>query len=243
MSRLPAPPFGVLSNRLDALTALESAAGAGDLLTAVAEYARTQAVSESLRELCGVPAILAACAARSIPHPLGFDKFVLTATDRYQIQLHIWWPGTSYEREHVHDHRFGFVSAVLAGRLRMSEFVVAATGETMNRFEERHEAGNDDFLFRFVDAVPVRCKGSVELGPGGAYFVAADLLHRVDVAPGGLVATLFVKLRPERLTTTILVDPGAGPPPPAIRRPYTTDEADRRLRSVAVELERAGAHR
>lgn len=229
-------PFGTLHTDLLAVLDARPLAEAARLVSLVSGFGNTDRVGELLRGVCEDPEALARCAAESLPHPLGFDKFVLLARPEYQIQLHVWWPGRPSEREHVHNHRFGFSSTVVAGWLEVSEYEIAESGTLMNRFSERHEEENASFLFQAIDAVPVRCRAVTILGPGSAYFMSADVLHRIAVDSGDLVATLFVKLPPGRQTTTVLVDPSSGPPPPAERVQFTPDEVRHRLARFIAEI-------
>ncbi|MDY3555669.1 inositol monophosphatase family protein [Gemmata sp. JC717] len=63
---------------------------------------------------------LEAIAARSYPHPIGFDKLVL-ADDRaagFKLRLHVYWRGANFASlERLHLHRFEMASAVVTGEL------------------------------------------------------------------------------------------------------------------------------
>lgn len=63
---------------------------------------------------------LAAIAARSYPHPIGFDKLVLD-DDReagFKLRLHVYWRGANFASlERLHLHRFEMASAVVTGEL------------------------------------------------------------------------------------------------------------------------------
>src|SRR6267154_2037140 len=63
---------------------------------------------------------LAAVAARSYPHPIGFDKLVLD-DDRatgFKFRLHVYWRGANFAAlERLHLHRFEMASAIVTGEL------------------------------------------------------------------------------------------------------------------------------
>lgn len=63
---------------------------------------------------------LAEIAARSYPHPIGFDKLVLD-DDRatgFKFRLHVYWRGANFAAlERLHLHRFEMASAIVTGEL------------------------------------------------------------------------------------------------------------------------------
>jgi fructose-1,6-bisphosphatase/inositol monophosphatase family enzyme len=63
---------------------------------------------------------LGAIAARSYPHPIGFDKLVLhhDKASGWKLRLHIYWRGNNRaEMERLHLHRFEMASAIISGEL------------------------------------------------------------------------------------------------------------------------------
>jgi len=63
---------------------------------------------------------LRSIAARSYPHPIGFDKLVLhhDRDSGWKLRLHIYWRGNSRaEMERLHLHRFEMASAIISGEL------------------------------------------------------------------------------------------------------------------------------
>lgn len=183
-------PKGLLDAELSALAG-EDLADPQQLVSRVAWLAGPHTVVRILEAVREDADLLTTCAANSLAHPLGFDKLVLLSLSSLQIQLHIWWPEVPITREHIHDHRFGFCSSVLLGALQMYDYDLGEPGTVMNRFEERHEAGDADFRLRPAGSAEVRCRGVTELGPGSTYFRPADALHRVNVECAGITGTLL----------------------------------------------------
>ena len=93
--------------------------------------------------------LLAEIATRSYTHSLGFRKIVLldgrdTNLD-YKLRLHIWWPQKAQKEgapiaEGKHEHRWDFVSTVLAGMLENQKYIIRDLTERehgiFQRFEE-----------------------------------------------------------------------------------------------------------
>lgn len=63
---------------------------------------------------------LEAIAARSYPHPIGFDKLVLEHDQEtgFKLRLHVYWRGANFtDLERMHLHRFEMASAIITGEL------------------------------------------------------------------------------------------------------------------------------
>lgn len=72
-----------------------------------------QSILEDEEELSGI-------AARSYPHPIGFDKLVLyhDKTSDFKFRLHIYWRGNKRaDMERLHLHKFEMASAIVGGEM------------------------------------------------------------------------------------------------------------------------------
>lgn len=128
--------FPGLTEHLDAFLAAPTLASATRLLRAYFRNHRPGDI-ESLRTVTWVFAdkrvvravvesiladeeALRAIAARSYPHPIGFDKLVLD-DDResgFKFRLHVYWRGANFASlERLHLHRFEMASAIVTGEL------------------------------------------------------------------------------------------------------------------------------
>jgi len=85
-----------------------------------ASFADKKVVRAIVVSLLNDAAALALIAARSYPHPIGFDKLVLD-DDRatgFKFRLHIYWRGANFAAlERMHLHRFEMASAIVTGEL------------------------------------------------------------------------------------------------------------------------------
>ena len=96
---------------------------AADLLEILSAMARPGDLAELLLSLSKDDKAIAACAERSFRHPLGFSKLTLIdALPLFNLRVHVWWPGDEGGVDHVHNHRFSFVSAVVCGSYDMQLF-------------------------------------------------------------------------------------------------------------------------
>jgi hypothetical protein len=160
-------------------------------------------------------------------HPLGFDKFTLLTSPLYEVRLHIWWPDTRRGREDIHNHRFSFISAVILGQVDVSLYEIASPGTTMLQFREHRQTGG----YRYVELanVAVQQSGASSFSVGSAYYLRSSVLHRVDVSHGRMAATLFVRIRQQTRSTTVLVERGRGAPKSGLRQTFEVPDVQRRL--------------
>lgn len=90
------------------------------LRTITAAFADKCVVRAIVDSILADEAALAGIAARSYPHPIGFDKLVLD-DDRasgFKFRLHVYWRGANFAAlERLHLHRFEMASAIVTGEL------------------------------------------------------------------------------------------------------------------------------
>jgi fructose-1,6-bisphosphatase/inositol monophosphatase family enzyme len=90
------------------------------LRMATASFADKRLVRAVVESILNDDAAFAGIAARSYPHPIGFDKLVLD-DDRdtgFKFRLHVYWRGANFASlERLHLHRFEMASAIVTGEL------------------------------------------------------------------------------------------------------------------------------
>jgi fructose-1,6-bisphosphatase/inositol monophosphatase family enzyme len=90
------------------------------LRMATAAFADKRLVRAVVQSVLDDEQALAGIAARSYPHPIGFDKLVLD-DDRatgFKFRLHVYWRGANFAAlERLHLHRFEMASAIVTGEL------------------------------------------------------------------------------------------------------------------------------
>ncbi len=90
------------------------------LRMAVASFADKRLVRGVVQSVLDDEETLRQVAAKSYPHPIGFDKLVLD-DDRatgFKFRLHVYWRGANFAAlERLHLHRFEMASAIVTGEL------------------------------------------------------------------------------------------------------------------------------
>ncbi|MBW4704333.1 hypothetical protein [Micromonospora sp. RL09-050-HVF-A] len=220
------------------MAALAGSAGqpSGSAISILRGLGRPERLSALLTELLDDDSRADAVAARSHPHALGFDKFILATFGEFgQLRMHVWWPGRPRMREHVHDHRFDFSSVVVAGRLDCRYYHPARSGAVLTRYRESSRDGESAWRFDLVDVVSVRETLAVQLTPGSSYSMPYDLLHRVEAASTTTV-TLMLQGRLSRDWSSVLVDTTETVPARVGRRTFDTEEMRGRLMALRSHL-------
>ena len=90
------------------------------LRMATAAFADKRLVRAVVESILADETALAGIAARSYPHPIGFDKLVLDddRTTGFKFRLHVYWRGANFASlERLHLHRFEMASAIVTGEL------------------------------------------------------------------------------------------------------------------------------
>jgi hypothetical protein len=195
-----------------AAAALDAARSPRELGAVLRELAAPAAVGGLLRALLDERSDVAPLAAASYAHPNGFDKLVLrTAPTGHKLVLHAWWPRPTpadADAGHIHDHRWSFATAVLAGGYRYVEFEEAPPDADASDLQ----------VFKHVYASPGGARGyeiwpegrrglrrlrSGALRRGDVYPLDASVLHLVEIDDGEPTVTLFLQGAPVRRSTRV----------------------------------------
>lgn len=228
----PMAAFDAVVSRAPASTVRESAAEA---ISFVNRYCQPEAIGDIVRSVCADENLMASCGRRATEHPLGFDKYVLYSVGSYALRLHIWWPGQERVREHIHNHRFSFASAVILGGMNVESYRPSSDGATYVRYQETRDIGRF-YAYQPRGQLGVGLSALHSLGPGSSYYLGANEYHRVQAPDQGLSATLFVGLSHDRSTTDILVNVDQRPPTVGARTSMGVPEAKRRLAAFCRAL-------
>jgi hypothetical protein len=118
----------------------------------------------------------------SVVHPNGFAKIVLLYAADYRLRLHVWGADDRQEsdaQESIHNHRWDFAAAIVAGAYRHQEYQVCEDGELFCRY--RYQPAEDRRSYMLVPAGThtLRCVFDVRLAQGSSYSMASPVLHRV----------------------------------------------------------------
>jgi hypothetical protein len=207
--------------------------------TLVGRLGTVDALLALLGQIEGDEAWIEQVAVSSYRHALGFDKFVLIpAWPDAQLRMHVWWPGDARVAEHVHDHRYSFASAVVAGRLRNNVFAVGDSGLAVGDYRRYAEDGaivTQQWQFSYQGEERAGLSLSAEMSPGSTYSMHAGVLHRVEVSRA-LTVTLLVETSAVKQSSSVLV--GQGRPQPSLTPQTRFDEATlrQRLKRLVAEF-------
>ena len=203
------------------------------MLSFAGQYSKRAAVAEIVSSVYTDTGLMAVCGGRSVRHPLGFDKFVLYASDVYQLRLHVWWPDEVHGTEHIHNHRFSFVSGIIVGEIFVASYRSMRGGVPHTRFRETRYRSGSGYEYGSYGRMHVGTASMHTLGAGCAYYLDSGELHRVQAANGHLAATLFIRLPQNRRNTDVLVAVNGELPVTGPRESMGMAEAKRRLTSFA----------
>lgn len=190
---------------------------------------RPRRLASLLDALIADEAAVRRVAESSYRHPLGFDKYVLWCRHPAgRIRMHVWWPDSERGEEHLHNHRFTFSSAVVAGLVRSELFVERAEGSPYTRFIDSTPLQADAWRLRAAGSATVVPSAILEVAAGSAYSQAAETFHRVEVE-GGLAVTIFLEGVVSRSHSEVLIRTGQYPPAALPRTSFTHHELTERF--------------
>jgi hypothetical protein len=181
--------------------------------------------------------LLAAVAARSYRHALGFDKVILlSASPDWQLRLHIWWPAVSRTREHAHNHRYQSYSAVVSGSLRTHVHQRSSSGTAYRQFRELSAPSERCWNFELVGDARLSTTMVADLSAGTTYAMSPDMVHHIE-ASVALSATLFLETRSVRDQSNVFVAPGDLPPKQSAQEAFTVSELRDRILRLRDEVD------
>lgn len=201
------------------------------LTSALKHHAATQLRSD-LKVIAADRAEVAAIAVRSYRHANGFTKLVLTDSVIGRLRLHVWEPGAVAE-ENIHEHRWHFASAVLAGTMESEIWVDSFDRDAPTFPEFIYHVRDRGATRRPVGRTRVTCSRSVIRQAGEAYFMPPGVLHRIT-GTSGLTATLVFTTAPSRAWNRMLARDGVQPD--VRRRPLRSADVVRLIDMLLPQL-------
>jgi hypothetical protein len=176
-------------------------------------------------------------AGLSYTHPLGFEKIILIDAEReFALRLHVWWPTGEPEVEHVHNHRFGFASVILAGGFTMRTFAVSPDGDDMVEYREAVADTPPAWQLERIGENRLVTASESRLGRGAGYALAAQTLHQIAVTPGTLCITMFLQTAVISSATRVFALPGPNETQVRAKRPMSVQSYRAQLDAVLAAL-------
>jgi hypothetical protein len=221
-----------------AMTPLSAASLGGDpkeVMSGVVHSLQYYAKSGLVRDLSAIReniAWLEAVAGQSYRHANGFSKLVLADSECGRLRLHIWEPGSAAE-ENIHEHRWHFASAVLAGSIE-SEVWVDALDRRAATFEEFIYEVREGKATRWaVGRTRAMCTRKASKHAGDGYFMLPGVMHRIT-RTNGVTATLVCTTMPSRSWNRMLSREGVEPN--VDKRPLQATEVKRLIDLLLGQL-------
>ena len=145
--------------------------------------------------------LLGEIAARSYRHTNHFDKIVLVGSDNpvsYRLTLHLWMPpytAAELSDELIHDHRFSFWSAILAGTLISENFKRSHAGTRFRQYRYVPELRSQTFqdIYEFAGEATLAKSGVSSREAGESYYLPAPSIHRVVLPAANLTCSLVLR--------------------------------------------------
>ncbi len=194
--------------------------------------------------MIGGPPVSPRNVADSYDHPNGFEKLVLhQAPLGHKVVLHAWWPSADRTRlaaSNLHDHRWHFASAVLAGGYRFSEFretpLSSANGRIVFKHSYESPAGGGHYRLHprgRCRLIPIRQR---RLREGSTYLLPCDVIHDIDADEREPTITLFVQGPPVQASTRVFSRTPLDQLGEVSVRPLEAEEYRCRLRRAMAQL-------
>jgi hypothetical protein len=207
--------------------AIQEGADASDgrlrLFEAFSAIAQPGHVVELMTSISGNAGAVEAGAARSFRHPLGFTKVTLIdALPLFTLRIHAWWPAAQPAADHIHNHRYWFVSRILIGSYDMELFQKADDGELMVEYQEEVSRRQGWQLARLGRSHLQRL-GTFRLGPNSRYDLPPETLHRISVPPDSACVTILLQSASTRSTTQVFLRPSQPRPEPRPKNSLSID--------------------
>jgi hypothetical protein len=180
---------------------------------------------------------VASCASRSFRHPLGFDKIMLlNCLPLFSLRIHVWPPSENFGAEHIHNHRFNFLSFAVRGGYTMETFQAGSNGgAVMTEYQEALTQDGSWELRPLGDAY-IQPLNTIVIKQGSGYELRADTLHKVIVPPRAMCMTVFLQTTPTRTTTRVFTGPKESAPIRSRKETLSAAAYRCKLETIASEL-------
>ena len=133
-------------------------------------------------------------------HDNGFDKIVLfnDPVTLMKMRLHIWHPtelDQPRRRQNVHNHRWDYSSAILAGTVQHLTYEFSGGGEDGEEFNHYRYFARGAKEHYEVEALGKAKLKLVKVDPmshGTVYSIRNEVLHRIDIPDDAYTATIII---------------------------------------------------
>jgi hypothetical protein len=211
--------------------------GAGDcssLASIIAELSHPDTLRLLLAQLLRSEQALASIQARSYYHHNGFRKLVLLQNKAFKLRLHLWEARSEHHHENIHDHRWNFASALLAGSFKTVIWEEDAQGPEVRLDCTYTPARNGSvYAVRENGKVRLREQATLMLGAGDVYYMPASTLHQVTDPGAGATRTLMLTATPVLANCKLYAEHSI-PESDKVNMPFSSGEIRRELTSLLL---------
>lgn len=174
-------PTTTIDHHLSEIGDALAVSDASEAEAAMCELVASLSLISEIRDLVGAERRLQAVAMSGQLHPNSFAKYVLRHTQRAKLVLHVWRKPENLENVETHNHRWNFVSTVLAGSLRASTLDERATGLPVTEFEYNSPSSEDTFQLVRVGPSRIEVVKTIDIAVGTTYYQPFQEIHRAHV--------------------------------------------------------------
>lgn len=212
--------------------------GAGDcasLASIIAELSSPDTLRLLLAQLLRSGVALAEVQANSYYHHNGFRKLVLLQNKAFKLRLHLWEARNESHHENIHDHRWNFASALLAGSFKTMIWEEDAEGSEV-RLDCTYTPAREGSVYavRENGQVRLRPQATHTLRAGDVYYMPASTLHQVTDPGEGATRTLMLTATPV-LDSCKLYAEHSIPEADKVNVPFSTAEIRQQLTALLLQ--------
>lgn len=150
-----------------------------DLHTELVDLLVSGEVAAIVRRLMQDPVQLAKAASRSYVHPNGFRKLVIALRKNgATLRIHH-WSLSDTSASNVHNHRWPFASAIIAGRVRSAQYTLADGGDAVERYRFEPSRAGGQYALTPAGKGRISVSSIAEFSSGSTYALDVEQLHQV----------------------------------------------------------------
>ena len=119
--------------------------------------------------------------ANSYMHDNGFEKWVLINNPNFKLRLHVYEDSRLVPQENRHNHSWDFASYIIEGTLQNTIYQEDKVNGEEDLLHYRYSpvrAGK--YLAEFVNMTKLKKMTDINLSPNTAYFMPAEVIHRIS---------------------------------------------------------------
>lgn len=119
--------------------------------------------------------------SNSYMHDNGFEKWVLINNADFKLRLHVYEDTRLIPQENRHNHSWDFASYIIEGTLQNTIYEIdSEKGDELLHHYKYSPVLGDNYSTEFLEMVKLKKMTDINLSPNTAYFMPADVIHRIS---------------------------------------------------------------